>query len=111
MAASLDARSPFLENELVEWCARLPDSMKLRGRSSKYLLRKAFEDELPAGVRAQRKQGFGIPLGSWFRGPLADWSRELLLGQVSPLRSWFDIGTVQRLVEEHSQRRQDHGKR
>ena len=66
MAASLEGRSPFLDYEIVEWAARLPDSLKVRGRSGKYLLKKAFADDLPENVRSHRKQGFGIPLAAWF---------------------------------------------
>ena len=79
MAASLEGRSPFLDHEIVAWAARLPDSLKLRGFSGKYLLRKAFDNYLPAQVKSHRKQGFGIPLAAWFRGPLSDWSCALLL--------------------------------
>jgi asparagine synthase (glutamine-hydrolysing) len=111
MAASLEGRSPFLDHELVEWSARLPDRMKVRGRAGKYLLRKAFADYLPENVRAHRKQGFGIPLAAWFRGPLAQWSRELLLSPSSPLRKWFHESAVRGLIDEHQNGRVDNGKR
>jgi asparagine synthase (glutamine-hydrolysing) len=111
MAASLEGRSPFLDHELVEWAARLPDSMKLRGRTGKYLLKKAFADYLPLSILQHPKQGFGIPLAAWFRGPLADWSREMLLGGQSPLDKWFQKPALRTLVDEHTQGRRDHGKR
>jgi asparagine synthase (glutamine-hydrolysing) len=111
MAASLEGRSPFLDHELVAWAARLPDSMKVRGLSGKYLLRHAFAEMLPKAIRSRGKQGFGIPLGAWFRGPLADWARGLLLDVGSPLQQWFRPEALNRYLEEHAQRRQDHGKR
>lgn len=111
MAASLEGRSPFLDQELVSWTARLPDSMKVHGLSGKYLLKKAFADYLPESVRSHRKQGFGIPLAAWFRGPLAEWSRALLLSEDSPLRDWFKGEAVLTLFDEHRQGRADHGKR
>jgi len=111
MAASLEGRSPFLDHELVEWTARLPDALKVRGARGKYLLKKAFARHLPEIVKSHGKQGFGIPLGAWFRGPLDKWSRGLLLGSESPIRGWFNEATVQRLIDEHTQRRADHGKR
>jgi len=111
MAASLEGRSPFLDHEIVEWAARLPDSLKVRGRSGKYLLKKAFANDLPENVKSHRKQGFGIPLAAWFRGPLADWSRELLLGAESPLSNLFNQPALQNLINEHTQARADHGKR
>jgi asparagine synthase (glutamine-hydrolysing) len=111
MAASLEGRSPFLDHEMVEWAARLPDSLKVRGRGGKYLLKKAFAGYLPDPVRSHRKQGFGIPLGAWFRGPLAEWSRGLMLDTGSPLSRWFNPSAMEALLDEHQQRRADHGKR
>ena len=111
MAASLEGRSPFLDHEIVEWAAHLPDSLKVRGRSGKYLLKKAFANDFPENVRSHGKQGFGIPLAAWFRGPLADWSRELLLGVESPLGGLFNQPALQNLINEHGQARADHGKR
>ena len=109
MAASLEGRSPFLDHEIVEWSARLPDSLKVRGRGGKYLLKKAFAKCLPENVKSHGKQGFGIPLAAWFRGPLADWSRGLLLG--GKLNAWFNESVLQTFLDEHVQARADHGKR
>ncbi len=111
MAASIEARSPFLDHKVVEWSARVPDQFKVKGRSGKYLLKKAFADYLPENVRNHRKQGFGIPLGAWFRGPLHGWAKELLLGSESPLAEWFEKKTLSSLLEEHRAGRNDHGKR
>jgi asparagine synthase (glutamine-hydrolysing) len=111
MAASLEGRSPFLDHQLIEWSARLPDSVKVRGRRGKYLLRRAFADALPPDVRSHRKQGFGIPLAAWFRGPLVDWSRDLLLAAESPLLEWFNPEPIRVLLDEHGRGQSDHGKR
>jgi asparagine synthase (glutamine-hydrolysing) len=111
MAASIEARSPFLDHKLVEWSARVPDHLKLRGRSGKYLLKKAFADYLPENVRKHRKQGFGIPVGAWFRGPLHEWSKELLLGNGGSLNQWFHRDAIDTLLVEHRAGRMDHGKR
>jgi asparagine synthase (glutamine-hydrolysing) len=111
MAASLEGRSPYLDHEIVEWTARLPDSLKVWGRGGKYLLKKAFADHLPENVRRHGKQGFGIPLAAWFRGPLAEWSRGLLLDTRGPLHGWFNESALQGLMDEHLQARADHGKR
>jgi asparagine synthase (glutamine-hydrolysing) len=111
MAASLEARSPFLDQELIAWTARLPDRAKIRGRQGKYLLRKAFADALPAEVLRHPKQGFGIPLGAWFRGPLLAWSRQLLLDSTSPILSWFNPGVIKDMLDEHIRGEFDHGKR
>lgn len=111
MAASLEGRSPFLDQEIVAWAARLPDSLKVRGRNGKYLLKKAFAGYLPESVKGHGKQGFGIPLGTWFRGPLAGWARGLLTGAGSPLRNWFNPPVLESFLEEHLHGRADHGKR
>jgi asparagine synthase (glutamine-hydrolysing) len=111
MAASIEPRSPFLDHKMVEWSARVPDQFKVRGRSGKYLLKKAFASYLPENVRKHRKQGFGIPVGAWFRGPLHGWAKELLTSQNSPLNEWFDTRAIHTLLEEHRAGRMDHGKR
>jgi asparagine synthase (glutamine-hydrolysing) len=111
MAASLEGRSPFLDHEIVEWTARLPDSLKLRGTHGKRLLKKAFNDYLPSSVKSHPKQGFGIPLAAWFRGPLLGWSRGLVLAAGSPLSEWFSLAAIAALFDEHARGRADHGKR
>ena len=111
MAASIEPRSPFLDHKMVEWSARVPDQFKVRGRSGKYLLKKAFANYLPENVRKHRKQGFGIPVSAWFRGPLYSWSKELLASDGNLLNQWFDRNTINSMLEEHRAGRVDHGKR
>jgi asparagine synthase (glutamine-hydrolysing) len=111
MAASLEARSPFLDQELIQWTARLPSGLKIRGRQGKYLLRKAFADALPEQVLRHGKQGFGIPLSAWFRGPLQDWTRELLLTPDSPLGRWMNLAPMKHMLDQHIEGEADHGKR
>jgi asparagine synthase (glutamine-hydrolysing) len=111
MAASIEPRSPFLDHVLVEWSARLPDHLKVRGKRGKYLLRKAFAHDLPEKVRRHPKQGFGIPVSAWFRGPLRDWSKDLLLSNGTSLSQWFDSRMILSMLEEHRTGRVDHGKR
>ena len=111
MAASIEGRSPFLDHKVVEWSARVPDQFKIRGRSGKYLLKKAFAKELPESILGRRKQGFGIPVGAWFRGPLHDWAKQLLVAHDSSLQHWFDQKTLNAILEEHRLGRVDHGKR
>ncbi|MFH2040745.1 MAG: asparagine synthase C-terminal domain-containing protein, partial [Chloroflexota bacterium] len=111
MAASLEARSPFLDYQLVEWAARLPENLKIHGRQGKHLLKHAFSGYLPAEVLHHRKQGFGIPLGAWFRGPLADWATQTLLGGNKPLARWFNTDQIETILDEHNSGHLDHGKR
>jgi asparagine synthase (glutamine-hydrolysing) len=70
MAHGLEARPPMLDHEFVAWSFSLPSHLKLRGGKSKYLLKRAAEDLLPAEIIHRRKKGFGIPLARWLRGPL-----------------------------------------
>jgi asparagine synthase (glutamine-hydrolysing) len=111
MAHGLEGRSPFLDHVLVEWAAKLPVKYKLRGRQGKVLLRKAFADKLPADVLAHGKQGFGIPVSAWLRGPLQSWTNTLLLAPGGPLAAWFQREALAKLIAEHQGGKQDHGKR
>lgn len=111
MASSLEGRSPFLDHVLVEWAAKLPVRYKLRGRQGKVLLRKAFAHLLPPEVLSHGKQGFGIPVGAWLRGPLESWTRETLLAPHSALKDWFQREAMMKLIAEHQAGKQDHGKR
>jgi asparagine synthase (glutamine-hydrolysing) len=108
MANSLEARSPFLDHEVMEFAARLPVEIKFRGRRLKHLLKRAFADLLPPENVNRRKMGFGVPVGQWFRGPLRELLRDALLSQQSQKRGYFREPEVRRLVDEHLERRADH---
>jgi len=107
MANSLEARSPFLDHEVMEYAARLPVKFKLRGTQSKYLLKHAFSDLLPKETIQRRKMGFGVPVGGWFRGPLRELLEDTLLSDQSARRGYFQPQAVRRLVTEHVERRAD----
>ena len=111
MANSLEGRSPFLDHVLVEWAAKLPVHYKLKGRQGKVLLRKAFANLLPPEVLTHSKQGFGIPVSAWIRGPLEAWTRETLLAPDSLLAKWFQHDAMVKLIAVHQAGKQDHGKR
>jgi asparagine synthase (glutamine-hydrolysing) len=110
MAHSIEARSPFLDVEWVEWTAQLPEHLKVRRMSGKWLLKAAFGELLPPAVCARGKQGFGVPVGLWLKNELRDWARERLLAN-PPLTEWFRQGAVQRLIDEHDSGRVNHGKK
>ena len=110
MAHSLEARSPFLDPDWVEWTARLPERYKVRGLQTKWLLKRAFDDILPAQIARRGKQGFGVPVGEWLKKELKDWSQDLLLDNAA-LGEWFDPLAIRRLMDEHMQGRTNHGKR
>jgi len=101
MASSLEARSPFLDHEVMEFAASLPSHYKLNGFTSKYLLKKTFKDCIPRELRSRAKSGFGVPLANWLRGPLAPMMRELLSAEAVRQRGLFNPLEITARVEEH----------
>ncbi|MGV3722821.1 MAG: asparagine synthase (glutamine-hydrolyzing) [Actinomycetota bacterium] len=108
MANSLEARSPLLDQEVMEFAAQLPIDMKLRGGRLKHLLKQAFADLLPPENVNRSKMGFGVPVGEWFRGPLRELLQDTLLSNATLSREWFEPNEVRRLVGEHVDGKADH---
>jgi asparagine synthase (glutamine-hydrolysing) len=111
MMHGLECRSPFLDHQVAEFAAHLPAHFKLRGRTGKYLLRKAMAGYLPARILRRGKQGFGVPVGRWFRRQLRPLAYEVLLDPRSADRGILDPAAVSRLLEQHATGRADHGQR
>ena len=107
MANSLEARSPFLDHEVMEFCARLPARYKLRGMQLKYLLKQAGKPLLPPETLTRRKMGFGLPVGNWLRGELRSWTEDLLLSSRALKRGYFQPEALRELVDEHLDGRED----
>jgi asparagine synthase (glutamine-hydrolysing) len=101
MANGLEARAPFLDHELVEWIAALPTHLKFKGRTAKVLLKEAARGLLPDSIIDRRKQGFNVPLAQWFKGPLEDLAREMLLSQRSRERGLIDPRYAEQLLNAH----------
>ena len=110
MLASVEARAPFLDPALVALACAMPSSVKVRGFTTKAVLKRALQGRLPDQILTRRKQGFGVPIAQWFRGPL----RPLLEATLAPVRlravGLLDPDGVLRLVTEHVTARQNHGK-
>jgi asparagine synthase (glutamine-hydrolysing) len=108
MAYGVEARAPFLDPDFVALACALPSSLKLRGWTTKYALKRALRGRLPQGILERRKQGFGVPLAQWLRGPL----RRELEETLSPARlrrvGLLDPERVRNLVAEHVAGRRDH---
>ena len=111
MAASIESRVPFLDHPLVEYTATLPERLKLRGRTTKYILREAMREYLPAEILSRGKMGFPVPIGQWFRGEHRGIVDEYVLGERSSDRDLFDPGYVRALVAEHRSGQRDHWER
>lgn len=101
MAASVELRVPFLDHRLVEFAARLPVSYKLRGGTSKYLLKKLMEKYLPRQVIHRSKKGFPVPVADWFRTGLEDVAREILTSPRSGVSRFLDQVCIQDMLELH----------
>ncbi|MEW6127508.1 MAG: asparagine synthase (glutamine-hydrolyzing) [Acidobacteriota bacterium] len=101
MAASIESRVPFLDHKLVEFAARLPVNMKLRGRTTKYILREAMRGRLPKAILSRRKMGFPVPVGSWLRHSFTHILDEYVTGERAIARGIFNRDYVKALVNRH----------
>lgn len=108
MANSLEVRCPFLDHELVEFAWRLPTDLKVRGTERKRLLKRAFDGVLPPENMYRRKQGFGVPVGAWMRGMLAEQVEELVLSPTALARGYFRPDRLRALVRSHTRGQEDH---
>jgi asparagine synthase (glutamine-hydrolysing) len=108
MAASLEARSPLLDPELMQFAASLPADLKVRGRETKVILRSALRGWVPDEILDAPKRGFRLPLGDWFRGELRGFARDVLLDRRAVQRGYFDESYVRELLDRHVGGVQDH---
>ncbi len=108
MAYGLEARVPFLDDEMVAFSARLPFEFKFRGGTKKYLLRRLLARRLPGRISRRSKQGFSIPLREWFRGELKYLLDEHLDETRLGREGYFEPRAVRRLVDEHLGKRANH---
>jgi asparagine synthase (glutamine-hydrolysing) len=109
MANSLEARCPLLDQELLEFAARIPSNLKLKGLTTKYILKKSLEGIVPKEIIRRKKHGFGVPIGHWFRASLKEYVREILLSPQALRRGYFREETVRQLIDEHQRGRRDYG--
>jgi asparagine synthase (glutamine-hydrolysing) len=105
MAHGLEARSPFLDHRLMEFAARIPIDLKIRGRQTKWILRRAMRGIVPPEILRRPKMGFNLPLDSWLRDELKEMSRDLLLDERSRRRGYFRPEFIRQLLDEHQSRR------
>jgi asparagine synthase (glutamine-hydrolysing) len=110
MAHSLEARVPFLDRRLVELCRRMPTRMRLRGLTSKHVLRSAMRDRLPPAITRGKKRGFSAPMPAWFAGTLRNFTNDLLSPERVRQQGIFRPAAVQRYLQEHATRRVDHSR-
>jgi asparagine synthase (glutamine-hydrolysing) len=109
MASSLEVRVPFLDELVLDAAARIPARLKLRGFTTKYLLRRLAAEVLPGEITGRRKQGFGVPLEGWFRGRLSSYAREILLDSRTFSRGYLDRAAVESVIDQHEKGLGDRG--
>ena len=110
MAHGLEVRVPFLDAELVRYCANLPGHFKLyRGRKRKHILRESLRGSVPNQILDRPKSGFNIPVEKWMRGPLRDLLFDVVSTRADDLGGFLDVGELRQVVRDHGGRRADHG--
>jgi asparagine synthase (glutamine-hydrolysing) len=111
MAHGLEVRVPFLDHRFVDLVTGLPEELKLKGFSTKYLWKKAIKDRIPDEITRRRKKGFGIPIAKWLCGELKGLMVEMLSEERLKKQGIFNPSAVQRLVADHFARRVDNRKK
>jgi asparagine synthase (glutamine-hydrolysing) len=110
MAVGLEAREPLLDHRLVEFAARVPAGMRLRGGSGKWLMKRALRRYLPSEVLERTKMGFVTPVSAWFRGPLAGDAAAIAHSPALAELGWLDPAAIARLAAAHRSGRAEHGR-
>lgn len=110
MSVSLEAREPLLDHRLVEFAAKLPESMRVRSGTGKYLLKKCMERYLPTDVLYRPKQGFVTPIAEWMRGPLAREIKSIASGSMLVQAGWINPAALSGLADAHISGRSDYSR-
>jgi asparagine synthase (glutamine-hydrolysing) len=108
MAHSIESRVPLLDNEVIGFASSLPAGFKIKNGRRKHILKEVAATLLPGGIIDRRKQGFGVPIGVWFRGGLSSLLSDVLTSPRARQRGYFDPRFVSRLVTEHRSGKRDH---
>src|SRR4051812_34120501 len=111
MAHSIESRVPLLDNRVIDFAATLPSHFKIKDGRRKHILKQALQPLLPAGILDRKKQGFGIPIGNWFRGGLTGLFSDVLEAPRTRQRGYFEPKFVGRLLREHLAGERDHNLR
>lgn len=101
MANSLEGRSPFLDHRVMELAAQIPDNLKLKRLTTKYILRKSFVNILPDRILTRGKMGFGVPIGRWLRNDLKDFISSILFSDEFYKKGLFEKEFVKQIINDH----------
>jgi asparagine synthase (glutamine-hydrolysing) len=110
MAASLEARMPFMDHELAAFVSSLPDDYRVRGFQTKWILRQAMKRLLPPSILERPKVGFRVPVNEWFRGPMREYLYDHLTGPGSRTRDYYRREALLQVLGDHVEGRQNHEK-
>jgi asparagine synthase (glutamine-hydrolysing) len=107
MAVGLEVRVPLLDHRVIEHCWRLPRSMLVRRGTGKWILRRVLAHHVPPAIFERQKMGFAVPVGEWIKGPLAEWTQELLSEREIANTGILDAAAVRRRLADHLSGRRD----
>ncbi len=110
MAASIEARVPFLDHEVAAFVSSLPDDYRVRGLRGKWILREAGKQLIPERILTRPKVGFRVPVNEWFRGEMREYLLDHLQSGSSITRAYYDARVLDRVLAEHLNGRQNHEK-
>ena len=110
MAASLEARMPFMDHELAAFVSSLPDKYRVRGNTTKWILREAMKRLLPPAILERPKVGFRVPVNEWFQGSMREYLYEHLKSSASLTREYYQPVALEKILTEHVTGRQNHEK-
>jgi len=108
MAHALEVRVPILDHKFVEWVSGLPAGLKLKGQEGKYIFKRSLEPYLPNDILYRAKMGFGVPLSTWFRGPLRQRVQDAVLGSELTNTGYFNNRYLEKIVTDHQSGKREH---
>jgi len=111
MSTSLETRCPYLDGRVIEYAWRLPQAMRVHGRTGKPVLRQILDRHIPRSLYERPKQGFAIPLDRWLRSNLREWAEGLLAPEALHDAGILSHGPIRTLWDEHQSGRRNHGAR
>ncbi|OQW43931.1 MAG: hypothetical protein A4S16_05460 [Proteobacteria bacterium SG_bin6] len=109
MSVSLEARVPFLDHKLVEYSLDIPKEQKIKGRTAKYVLKKAVEGIIPHNIIYRKKMGFGAPMSDWLKGDFGAFVERSMMSSALMQKGYFDLDYIRQLFEHHRSGKRDNG--